>query len=137
MKRIFRSVFYHWWLDSDLRSVGRFIWLLLSLPVLLVKLVLHGGLVILVIYQIIRLPSNLRAIARTFREATALGQTDRSSTRMKGGGYQKSYLKGSLIRSGGSFSSDDLLRRLDELRTPHERRKRRTPKTGGQNGKQK
>ena len=129
------SLFDHWWQTTDPWSVGRWLLLLIIGPVLFTKLVVNGTLFALVVFEAVKFPSALRTVIRAFKEAEALGQTDRNSTQLKGGEYRSSYSKGFLIRPGGSLSSDDLRRRLNELRTPHKRRKRRTPKIGGQNGK--
>ena len=79
---------------------------------------LFGVLLLLALIQLASLPRALEQVIRAFREAEALGQTDNDSTQLKGGERNVgSNKKGFLIRPGGSLNSDDLRRRLDELRT--------------------
>lgn len=112
------SLFDHWWQTTDPWSVGRWLLLLVIGPVLFMKLVVNGALLVLIIFEVVNFPSALRTVVRAFKEAEALGQTDRNSTQLKGGERNVgSNKKGFLIRPGGSLNSDDLRRRLDELRT--------------------
>ena len=134
-----RSRFDRWWQEFDPKSVRSYLLLLFMAPFLIAKLAVYLLLVVAIATELAVLPSAWRLIERAFREAVALGQTDDDSTRLKGGEARQtgSGKKGSLVRSGGPLSSDDLRRRLYELRTPKtERMNRRTPITGGQNGKQ-
>lgn len=65
------------------------------------------------------LPRAWMQVERAFREAAVSGQTDEDSTLFEGGVFRQkgSEVKGSLIRPGGSLSTDDLRRRLNELRS--------------------
>jgi len=133
------SRFDRWWQELDSQSVIYFLTLPIAVPVWLAKVTVIGLLVGMIIFVMVAYPSACTTVLRAFREAVALGQTDYDSTRLKGGETRQtgSGRKGSLIRPGGSLSSDDLRRRLYELRTSKtERMNRRAPNVGGQNGKQ-
>ena len=133
------SRFDRWWQEFDSKSVSSYLLLPFMAPFLITKLAVYGLLALVILIELAALPSAWRMIERAFREAVALGQTDDDSTRLKGGEARQTGFgrKGSLVRSGGPLSSDDLRRRLYELRTPKtERMNRRTPNVGGQNGKQ-
>ena len=81
--------------------------------------------------------SALKKIDVALRDAIAMGQTNNDSTQLKGGEARQkgSGRKGSLVRPGGPLSSDDLRRRLYELReTRPERKASLTRNVGGQNG---
>ena len=112
------SLFDHWWRSNDFRSVSQRILLVLSLPIWVARVALFGVLLQLALIQLASLPRALEQVIRAFREAEALGQTDNDSTQLKGGERNAgSRRKGFLIRPGGSLNSDDLRRRLYELRT--------------------
>ena len=134
-----KSPFDRWWQEFDSKSVTSYLLLLIMAPFLLAKLAVYLLLFVAIATELAVLPSAWRLLKRAFREAVAVGQTDNDSTRLKGGEARQtgSGRKGSLVRSGGPLSSDDMRRRLYELRTPTtERMNRRTPNVGGQNGKQ-
>ena len=134
-----KSRFVRWWQSVNVKSVLRCLLLLITSPVWIAKVILFGVLGLTIVFEVWSAPSAWRLLKRVFREAVVIGQTDYDSTRLKGGEARQtgSGRKGSLVRSGGPLSSDDLRRRLYELRTPKtERMNRRTPITGGQNGKQ-
>ncbi|MBI1311225.1 hypothetical protein GC176_07950 [bacterium] len=131
--------FDRWWQEFDPKSVGSYLLLLFMAPFLIAKLAVYLLLVVAIATELAVLPSAWWLLKRAFREAVAFGQTDDDSTRLKGGEARQtgSEWKGSLVRFGGPLSSDDLRRRLYELRTlKTERMSRRTPNVGGQNGKQ-
>lgn len=73
----------------------------------------------IVVFVMFVLPSAWRQVERAFRKALVYGQTDEDSALFEGGVFRQEGLKakGSLIRPGGSLNSDDLRRRLDELRS--------------------
>ena len=138
MRKHMGSRFDRWLQVSDSGSVGSYLRLLITAPFIITNVLLYGILALVIVFELAMLPSAWEKVKRAFREAEVLGQTDRNRTRMKGGkarqaGFER---KGSLVRPGGPLSSDDLRRRLYELRTPKtERMNRRTPNVGGQNGK--
>lgn len=91
-------------------------WDFISVVSRVVKLFLWASITSFAIFV---LPSAWRKVERAVRIAILSGQPGYDSIRMKGGefrqaGYER---RGSLIRPGGLLSSDDLRRRLDELRT--------------------
>ena len=137
MRKYKVSRFDRWWQEFDSGSVSSYLLLPIMAPLLITKLVLYGALVAVICFLIAAYPGAWNSVKRAFREAEALGQTDNDSTRMKGGENRQagSKWKGSLVRPGGPLSSDDLRRRLYELRTLNQERKdRRALKLGGQNG---
>ena len=137
MRKYRVSRFDRWWQEFDSGSVSSYLLLPIMAPFVITKLVLYGILALVVLFELAVLPSAWDLVKRAFREAEALGQTDQDSTRLKGGEarQQGSERKGSLVRPGGPLSSDDLRRRLYELR---ERKPKGmaslTQKLGGQNG---
>ena len=136
MRKRQSSWFDRKWQDFDSKSGQSILLLPIIAPFLLVKLLVFGALAIVILIELALLPSALKLVERAFRDAEALVQTDNDSTRLKGGeARQGSERKGSLVRSGGPLSSDDLRRRLYELRSSKSERKiRRAPIEGGQNG---
>ncbi len=132
------------WFDRKLNGGGN--WsvtsVLLSpilLPVYFMQLILTLTLGFIILVVMCSYPIALAQVARAVRVARAGDKTDDTPKKWRGGefrqaGYQQ---KGSLIRPGGSLNSDDLRRRLDELRStdpggPGHRALNR----GGQNGQQ-
>ena len=133
------SRFDRWWQEFNSTSVSSYLLLPFMAPFLIVKLAVYGLLALVILFELAAFPSAWRLVERAFREAEALGQTDKGSTRLKGGEARRkgSGRKGSLVRPCRRLSSDDLRRRLYELRAAKtERMNRRTPTVGGQNGKQ-
>lgn len=133
------SRFDRWWQEFDSKSVSSYLPLPFMAPFLITKLAVYGVLALAILTELVSLPSALRLVGRAFREAAAFGHTDKDSTRLKGGEARQkgSGRKGSLVRPGGPLSSDDLRRRLYELRAVKtERMNQRTPNVGGQNGEQ-
>lgn len=119
--------------------LNRYLRLLFMAPFLITKLVLYGILTLVILFVLAVFPSAWDLVERAFREAEALGQTDHDSTRLKGGEFRQegSERKGSLVRPGGPLSSDDLRRRLYELREMKPtKRVSLTRNVGGQYGKQ-
>lgn len=126
------SWFDHWWQITDSWSVGRVILLPFVTPILFTKLAIYLLLFALVVYEAMAFFSAMKIVVRVFQEAEAHGQTDQSSNQAKGGERQGN-TKGFLIRPGGSLNSDDLRRRLYELRaSDKDEESRRAPKIGGQ-----
>ena len=137
MRKYKVSRFDRWWQEFDSGSVSSYLLLPFMAPFVITKLVLYGILALVILFELAVFPSAWDLVKRAFREAEALGQTDHDSTRLKGGEARQkgSERKGSLVRPGGPLSSDDLRRRLDELReTRPERKASLTRNIGGQNG---
>jgi len=132
-----KSRFDRWWQEFDSGSVSSYLLLPIMAPFLITKLVLYGMLALVILFELAAFPSAWDSVKRAFHKAEALGKSDHDSTRLKGGEARQkgSERKGSLVRPGGPLCSDDLRRRLYELRTPnHERKDRRALKRGGRNG---
>ncbi len=136
--RIYKASRFDRWLhDFDSGSVSSYVRLAVMTPFLIVNLVVYGMLALVILIVLAVFPSAWDLVERAFREAEALGQSDYDSTRLKGGEARQkgSERKGSLVRPGGPLSSDDLRRRLYELRSlKSERKIQRAPIEGGQNG---
>ncbi len=131
------STVKRWWEDFETNSLVFYLLLPFTGTVFVVKAALCVALALVVYAEITLLPSALRQVERAFREAEALGQTDDDSTRLKGGEARQkgSERKGSLVRPGGPLSSDDLRRRLYELRERKPKGKANLARNvGGQNG---
>lgn len=130
------SRFNRWWDGFDAPPTLVSLLFPISGSIFVVKVILIGILLLAILVELALLPSALRTVDRAFRSAHSSGQSEGDSTRLKGGeARQGSERKGSLVRPGGPLSSDDLRRRLYELRG-------RKPKgmasltrnVGGQNG---
>ncbi|MCA9047687.1 MAG: hypothetical protein KDA89_03105 [Planctomycetaceae bacterium] len=137
MRKYKTSRFDRWLQDFDSGSVSSYVRLAVMSPFLIVKLVIYGMLALVILIVLAVFPSAWSLVERAFREAEAHGQSDRNSTRLKGGEARQkgTEWKGSLVRSGGPLSSDDLRRRLYELREAKpERKVSLTRNVGGQNG---
>ena len=137
MRKYGVSRFDRWWQEFDSGSVSSYLLLPIMAPFVITKLVLYGLLALVILFELAVWPSAWNLVKRAVREAEALGQTDQDSTQLKGGEAQQegSERKGSLVRSGGPLSSDDLRRRLYELRETKSKRKTSfTRNVGGQNG---
>lgn len=130
------SRFKSLWQETDRHSIGFYLLLPFTVPIWLFKLALIGVMAVVIVLLVAVMPSALRMVERAVREAEASGQSESGSTRLKGGeARQGSERKGSLVRPGGPLSSDDLRRRLYELRSSKSERKiRRSLIEGGQNG---
>ena len=137
MRKYKVSRFDRWWQEFNSGSVSSYLLLPFMAPFVIAKMVLYGILALVILFELAVLPSAWDLVKRAFREAEALGQTDHGSTRLKGGEARQkgSERKGSLVRPGRPLSSDDLRRRLYELR---ERKPNGTANLtrnrGGQNG---
>jgi len=106
-------------------------------PIIVTKLAIIMGLGYLIATVVRRSPDAYRLVALKEREAMRLGNSDQDSTRLKGGEARQkgSERKGSLVRPGGPLSSDDLRRRLYELRERKPKGKANlTRNVGGHNG---
>ena len=84
-----------------------------------VQLVLMGVVLLVVLFVAISLPRAIDIFTRAYREASSTGKADKHSKLARGGevrqaGYQE---KISATRYGASTRSDDLRRRLNELRS--------------------
>lgn len=137
MRKYMETRFDRWWQDFDSGSASSYLLLPFMAPFLITKLAVYGLLALVILFELAVFPSAWDLVKRAFREAEALGQTDQDSTRRKGGEARQkgSERKDSLVRPGGPLSSDDLRRRLYELRAlKQERKHQRTPKRGGQHG---
>lgn len=136
MRNLLYFRFICWWQELGFWSVIKFLLFPFIAAIWILKAALLGIVVGVVIYVALASPSAWMRISRSYRGAIESGQTDHDSTRLKGGeARQGSERKGSLVRPGGSLNSDDLRRRLYELRTAKsERKTRRAPIEGGQNG---
>ena len=89
------------------------------IPILIAQVVVIGFVVIVLLFITISIPRTFGEIARAFRAASSSGKADSPSKFVKGGevrqtGYHK---KISATRYGASTRSDDLRRRLNELRS--------------------
>ena len=91
-------------------------WDFVSVVSHIVKLLIWASITLFAMFV---LPSAWRKVERAFRQTIVSGQAGYGSIRMKGGEFRQEgdERRDSLIRPGGSLSSDDLRRRLDELRT--------------------
>lgn len=137
MRKYRVSRFDRWWQEFDSGSVSSFLLLPIMAPFVITKLVLYGVLALVILFELAVLPSAWDLVKRAFREAEALGQTDHDRARLKGGEARQkgSERKGSLVRPGGPLSSDDLRRRLYELREGKPTGMASlTQNVGGQNG---
>lgn len=136
MRKLLYLRFICWWQELGFWSVVRFLLFPFIAAIWILKVALLGIVAGVVIYVALAYPSAWKRISRSYREAIASGQTDHDSTRLEGGeARQGSERKGSLVRPGGPLSSDDLRRRLYELRSlKSERTIRRAPIEGVQNG---
>ncbi len=113
------SRFTSYWQNVDVSPARSKLLLLVSMPIIIMKVLLIGMLAVVIVHVAVAYPRALDQVLQKVREAKSGDKTGNDSTRMKGGefrqaGYER---RGSLIRPGGLLSSDDLRRRLDELRT--------------------
>lgn len=104
-----------------------------------VQLVVMGVVLLVVLFWAISLPRAIAMFTRAYREASSTGKADKHSKLARGGevrqaGYQE---KISAARYGASTRSDDLRRRLNELRSMRTGNPAHRPQhLGGQYGKQ-
>lgn len=104
-----------------------------------VQLVLVGVVLIVMLFMAVSLPRAVALFARAYREASSTGKADKHSKLARGGevrqaGFQKTI---SATRSGAPMRSDDLRRRLNELRSVRTGHPAHRPQhLGGQYGKQ-
>ena len=132
-----KSWFDRGWQEFDSKSRSSYLLLPIVALFLLVKLFVFGALAIVILIEVALLPSALKLVERAIRDAEVSGETNRFSTRLEGGEARQkgSERKGSLVRPGGPLSSDDLRRRLYELRERKPKGKANlTRNVGGQNG---
>lgn len=132
-----KSLLNRYWQESELRSGRSEILLPILVPIIVMKIILIG-IVGTVIYKLAEAyPSALYDVLHEVHAAKKGVATDQKRTQLKGGGFRQAgyQQKGSLIRPGGSLNSDDLRRRLDELRsTDPGGPGRRALNRGGQHG---
>ena len=111
---------------TNTRRKNGFRWIvdsLLQLPILvtvnLKNIVIIGIRTCITSMVLLVFASAFAQVWRAFHRALAIDIAYQSSTQMKGGEPRQTGFRsrGSLIRSGGSLSSDDLRRRLNELRS--------------------
>ena len=104
-----------------------------------VQAVLMSVVLLVVLFMAISLPRAIDMFTRAYREASSTGKADKHSKLARGGevrqaGYQE---KISATRYGASTRSDDLRRRLNELRSMRTGNPANRPQhLGGQYGKQ-
>ena len=105
-----------------------------------VQMLLVGAVLLVVLFMAISLPRAIGEFARAYRAASSSGKADSPSRLVKGGevrqaGYHK---KISATRYGASTRSDDLRRRLNELRSMRTGNPAHRPQQlGGQYGRHK
>ena len=105
-----------------------------------VQLVVMGAVLLIVLFWAVSLPRAIAMFTRAYREASSNGKADKHSKLARGGevrqaGYQE---KISATRYGASTRSDDLRRRLNELRSMRTGNPAHRPQhLGGQYGRQK
>lgn len=120
------------------RRIGSVLLLLITTPILFVQLGFIVLAVVVVVIITISLPRTFGELARAYRVATSNGKADRPSKHTRGGevrqaGYDKMI---SATRFGASTRSDDLRRRLNELRSVGTGHPAHRPRNvGGQYGK--
>ena len=139
MRHTRQSRFYRFEQKRKRRSFVSILLFVSQSPIIVTKLAIIMGLGYLIATVVRLSPDAYRLVALKEREAIRLGDSDHDSTRLEGGEARRkgSERRGSLVRPGGPLSSDDLRRRLYELRAAKtERMNRRTPNVGGQNGEQ-
>ena len=120
------------------RQLGSVLLLLITTPILIAQVAVIGVVVVVVVFIAISLPRTFGELARAVRAATSNGKADSPSKHTRGGevrqaGYDK---KISATRESASTRSDDLRRRLNELRSVRTGHPAHRPqKLGGQYGK--
>ncbi|MCA9078707.1 MAG: hypothetical protein KDA93_27025 [Planctomycetaceae bacterium] len=137
MRHTRQSRFYRFEQNGKRRSLDSILLFITQSPIIVTKLAIIMGPGYLIATVVRLSPDAYRFVALKEREAMRLGNSDQDSTRRKGGEARQkgSERKGSLVRPGGPLSSDDLRRRLYELRAlKQERKDQHTPKRGGQHG---
>ena len=113
------SRFTRYWQERDLWTIRSNLLLPVLIPVILVKVLLLGTVATVIWNWLQAMPSALEHVSRAVRVAETSVPNVHRSTQLKGGEFWQTgfEVKGSLIRPGGSLSSDDLRRRLNELRS--------------------
>ena len=105
-----------------------------------VQMLLVGVVLLVVLFMAISLPRAVALFSRAYREASSTGKAGKNSKLARGGevrqaGYQE---KISATRYGASTRSDDLRRRLNELRSMRTGNPAHRPQhLGGQYGRHK
>ena len=122
------------------RRIGSVLLLLITTPILIVQVAVIVVVVVVVMFITISLPRTFDKLTRAYRVASSNGKADSPSKITRGGevrqaGYQRQI---SAARYGESTRSDDLRRRLNELRSVRTGDPAHRPrKHGGQYGKHK
>lgn len=121
------------------RRIGSVLLLLITTPILITQVAVIVVVVVVVMFITISLPRTFDELARAYRVATSNGKADSPSKLTRGGevrqaGYDKMI---SATRESASTRSDDLRRRLNELRSMRTGNPANRPQhLGGQYGKQ-
>ena len=115
--RYFR--FVRLWRDGKRLSTKTFLLLPIIVPVLIVQVALIGFVLAVLIFIAVSASSAFDLIGRAVEAARSHDRIDEPLLNVKGGGFRQTgyQQKDSLIRPGGSLSSGDIRRRLDELRS--------------------
>ncbi len=82
---------------------------------------------VIAIFVLALMPAAVRMVFKAVHRANTPSSADHISVSKNGGFRQAGFEKGFLIRPGGSLSSDDLRRRLYQLRTSKGKVNRRSP----------
>ena len=133
--RYFR--FVRLWREGKRLSMRSLLLLPITVPVLIVQFTLIGIILAVMLYIMASASEAFDLIGRAVADAQSSDEIDEPLLFVKGGefrhtGYRQ---KGFFIRPGGSLSSDDLRRRLDELRSNDPGGPgRRSRNKGGQHG---
>ena len=115
--RYFR--FVRLWRDGQRLSTKTVLLLPIIVPVLIVQVALIGFVLAVMFFIAVSASSAFDLIGRAVEAARSHDQIDEPFLTVKGGGFRQAGYEqeGSLIRPGGSLSSDDMRHRLDELRS--------------------
>ena len=119
----------------SVRSLPR---LLILGPILAVQVVLIGMVIVILSFIVTSLPRSLGMFARAYRATSLSDKTESPSQNLRGGEVRQAGYQGKIseTRHGASTRSDDLRRRLNELRSVRTGHPAHRPqKRGGQYGK--
>lgn len=133
--RYFR--FVRLWREGKRLSMRSLLLLPITVPVLIVQFMLIGIVLAVLLYIAVSASEAFDLIGRAVADAQSSDEIDELLFFVEGGEFRQTGYrqKGSLIRPGGSLSSGDLHRRLDELRsTDPGGPGRRSLNKGGQHG---